>query len=395
MFWSRPRRPGDSTALTRFVVGVGGLVATDQMLVSTEKPRGSEFSALLGQVRSAGLLERRSGYYAVKIGSTALALGVGVAAFIVLDDSWWQLAVAGYLAVVFGQLGFIGHDAGHGQIRRGARANAVIGVVHANAMIGLSYGWWIDKHNRHHAHPNEPDRDPDVDAGALAFTVQAAAGRHGLGRVLVRYQAWYFLPLLLLQALSLHVNSAAWLLRQWRSRRVEAVLLAMHGVVYGTALLLVLPPSKAVAFAVVHQGMLGIYLGLSFAPNHKGMPTPTGRDAASFLRRQVLSSRNVRPGWLVDWGLGGLNYQIEHHLFPSMPRANLKRARPLVRAYCARIGLPYRECSLLDSYRQALRHLDAMGAVGSRALDTVGRPIHGAFERPCDPRVVVRDGGPE
>jgi fatty acid desaturase len=347
-------------------------VATDQTLMRADRARGSEFAGLLGQVRSAGLLERRPGYYAVKIGSTAVALGVGVAAFVLLGESWWQLVVAAYLAVVFAQVGFISHDAGHGQIRRGVRANALIGVIHADALLGVSYGWWVDKHNRHHAHPNEPDRDPDVDAGALALTVQAAAGRRGLGRVLVRYQAWYFCPLLLLEAVSLHVNSVAWLLRRWRVRRGEAVVLAAHGVVYVTALLLVLSPVQALAFAAVHQGLLGVYLGGAFAPNHKGMPTPTGRDASSFLRRQVLSSRNVRPGRLMDWALGGLNYQIEHHLFPSMPQANLKRARPLVRAYCARIDLPYRECGLLDSYRQALRHLDAMGAVGSRVVDEAG-----------------------
>ena len=351
-------------------------MAIDQSLAQAqahaERARGSEFAGLLGQVRSVGLLERRPWYYAVKIGTTAVALGAGVAAFVLLGDSWWQLAVAVWLAMVFAQLGFIGHDAGHGQIRTGARANALIGVIHANALVGLSYSWWIDKHNRHHAHPNEPDRDPDVDAGALAFTVQAAAGRHGFGRTLVRYQAWYFIPLLLLQAVSLHVNSVAWLCRQWRTRRGEAVLLTVHGIVYVTALLLVLPPSKALAFAAVHQGLLGVYLGLAFAPNHKGMPTPTGRDAASFLRRQVLSSRNVRRGWLTDWTLGGLNYQIEHHLFPSMPRANLKHAQPMVQAYCALIGLPYRECGLFDSYRQALRHLDAMGAIGARAADGAG-----------------------
>ena len=347
-------------------------MAIDQTFVHAERARGSDFAGLLGQIRSAGLLNRRPGYYALKIATTAVALIAGVAAFVLLGDSWWQLAVAVWLAVVFAQIGFIGHDAGHGQIRTGARANALIGVIHANALVGLSYGWWNEKHNRHHAHPNEPGSDPDVDAGALAFTVQAAAGRRGLGRALVRYQAWYFLPLLLLQAVSLHVNSVAWLLRKWRTKKGEAVLLATHGIVYITALLLVLPPAKALAFAAVHQGLLGVYLGLAFAPNHKGMPTPTGRDAASFLHRQVISSRNVRPGWLTDWALGGLNYQIEHHLFPSMPRANLKRARPMVRTYCARIGVPYLECGLLDSYQQALRHLDAMGAIGSRAVEEVG-----------------------
>ena len=341
-------------------------MAIDHALVHPDRARGSDFAGLLGQVRSAGLLGRRPGYYAVKIGTTVFALCALAAAFFLLGDSWWQLVVAACLAVVFAQLGFIGHDAAHGQIRRGARANALIGVIHANALIGLSYGWWSDKHNRHHAHPNDADRDPDVGPGALTFTVQAAAGLNGVGRVLVRYQAWYFFPLLLVLAVSMRVNSVMWLVRRRRVMWVEACLLAVHGVVYVTALLLVLSPAKALAFAAVHQGLLGVYLGCAFAPNHKGMPSPTGRDASSFLHRQVLTSRNVRRGRLVDWALGGLNYQIEHHLFPSMPRVNLKRAQPMVRAYCARLGLPYHECSLLDSYRQALRHLDAMGAIGAQ-----------------------------
>jgi fatty acid desaturase len=87
------------------------------------------------------------------------------------------------------------------------------------------------------------------------------------------------------------------------------------------------------------------------------MPILAEDDDTDFLRRQVLTSRNVRGGWLVDFLLGGLNYQIEHHLFPSMPRASLRRAQPIVRAHCRRHGLPYVETSLFDSYRQALHHL--------------------------------------
>jgi len=76
----------------------------------------------------------------------------------------------------------------------------------------------------------------------------------------------------------------------------------------------------------------------------------------------VLTSRNVRGGGVTDWFLGGLNYQIEHHLFPSMPRPNLRLAQPLVREHCARIGLPYTETGLVESYAGALRHLHRVGA---------------------------------
>jgi fatty acid desaturase len=71
----------------------------------------------------------------------------------------------------------------------------------------------------------------------------------------------------------------------------------------------------------------------------------------------VLTARNVRGGRVVDLLLGGLNYQVEHHLFPSMPRPNLRRVQPLVRAFCAEKDIRYVETGLLDSYRLVLRHM--------------------------------------
>ena len=118
---------------------------------------------------------------------------------------------------------------------------------------------------------------------------------------------------------------------------------------------------KAAVFILVQQALFGLYLGCSFAPNHKGMPMLAADDQSDFLRRQVLTSRNVRGNWLVDFALGGLNYQIEHHLFPSMPRPNLRHSQAIVRDFCRQHGLAYCETTLLRSYAQALRHLDDVG----------------------------------
>jgi fatty acid desaturase len=107
--------------------------------------------------------------------------------------------------------------------------------------------------------------------------------------------------------------------------------------------------------------LFGLYLGCCFAPNHKGMPMLEEGKEPDYLRRQVLTSRNVRGSRVVDFLMGGLNYQIEHHLFPSMPRPNLRRAQPLVRAFCAEPGISYRESSVFGSYREALRHLHKAG----------------------------------
>ncbi len=268
-----------------------------------------------------------------------------------------------FLAVVFAQFGFLGHDAGHGQVFRTRRADAVLGLASGNLGAGFSYDWWTGKHDRHHAHPNTEDADPDIALGVLAFSPAKARTARGIQRLIFRYQAYLVIPMLFLEAFSLHASSIRRITGPGcRHRAWEATLLGAHFAAYLGVVFLVLPPVKAVTFIVVQQGLLGFYLGCSFAPNHKGMPILSASDTTCFLRRQVLTSRNVRGDWLTDFVLGGLNYQIEHHLFPSMPRPNLRRAQAMVAAFCADRGVAYLETSLLASYAQALGHLAAVGS---------------------------------
>jgi fatty acid desaturase len=324
--------------------------------------RGSEYAQLSRQVKQAGLLEPRPGYYIGKIAATAALLIGGWVVFVLVGNSWWQLAVAAFQGLIFTQVGFLGHDAGHRQIFGSRRANYVLGILLGNLGIGLSYGWWVDKHNRHHAHPNTEGADPDIAVGALAFSPAQARASGRLARLVFRYQAYLFFPLLLLEAINLHVASIRALTsRASRRRPTEMALFAVHVAGYLTIVLLVLPPVKALVFVVVQQGLFGLYLGCSFAPNHKGMPILDAEDQSDFLRRQVLTSRNVRGGRLTDFALGGLNYQIEHHLFPSMPRPNLRRSQALIEAFCRQHDVSYCQSSLVGSYVQALRYLHSVG----------------------------------
>jgi fatty acid desaturase len=183
-----------------------------------------------------------------------------------------------------------------------------------------------------------------------------------------RHQALFFFPLTLLEGLNLHVGSVRALRGATiRARRLEAALLAVHLAAFVAAPFLVLDPGQAFAFIGIHQAVFGLYMGCSFAPNHKGMPPLSAADEKDYLRRQVLTSRNVRGGRFVDLLLGGLNYQIEHHLFPSMPRPNLRRAQPLIAQFCADRGIRYTETGLVTSYRLVLGHLDAVAA-GQRVI---------------------------
>jgi fatty acid desaturase len=332
------------------------------MTLDPASPRGSDYAALSRQVRQAGLLDRRPWYYAWKITLTAATLVLGWAAFFVIGDSWWQLGVAVFLAIAFAQTGFLGHDAGHSQVFRTRRANTVLGIACGNLATGVSFDWWAGKHNRHHAHPNTEGADPDIMIGVLAFTGARARTGRGVQRLFFRYQAYLLVPMLFLEAVGLHASSIRTVTGPGcRHRAWEATLLAAHFVAYLGVVFLVLSPVKAVTFILVQQGLLGFYLGCSFAPNHKGMPILAASDQTDFLRRQVLTSRNVRGSWLTDFALGGLNYQIEHHLFPSMPRPNLRRAQALVAAFCAERDVPYTQTSLPASYGQVLGHLAAVG----------------------------------
>ncbi|MFD9244860.1 fatty acid desaturase family protein [Streptomyces sp. NPDC059556] len=324
---------------------------------------GSDFARLSRKIQEAGLMARRPGYYALRIAAVTALYAAGWAAFVLIGDSWWTLATAAFLAFVFGQVALLAHDLAHRQVFRLRKASERSGRIAGNLGIGMGYGWWQDKHTRHHANPNHEDLDPDLDPDIFVWTQDQARTAKGLPRLIGRSQAFLFFPLLTLEGFNLHVSGVRSLFDRSLTHRVgEGVLLAAHFVAYLGALFLVLPPGEAVVFLLVHQGLFGVYLGSIFAPNHKGMPVLRGADRPDFLRRQVLTSRDVRGGRITDIVLGGLNYQIEHHLFPSMPSPHLRRAQVIVRRHCQELGVGYLETSLARSYRQTLASLHAAGA---------------------------------
>jgi len=326
--------------------------------------QGSDYAGLSRAVRAAGLLERTPFRYALRTLVTLAFFAAGWWSLVAFGASWWSLVSAAVLGLASTQVAFLGHDGGHQQVAATRAGNTAVGLIAGNLLTGLSIGWWVDKHNRHHANPNKEDHDPDIGEGVLAFTTAQAAQRSGpVARAITRNQAVLFFPLLILEGLNLHVASVSFLRKtsSRKFRRTEILFLTIHGVCYLGGVFAVLPPVQALAFIAVHQAVFGLYMGCSFAPNHKGMPIIGASEKVDYLRRQVLTSRNVRGGWLVDQLLGGLNYQIEHHLFPNMPRGNLRRAQRLVREYCNAHRITYTETSLVSSYVIALRYLHSLG----------------------------------
>jgi fatty acid desaturase len=117
-------------------------------------------------------------------------------------------------------------------------------------------------------------------------------------------------------------------------------------------------------------------MGASFAPNHKGMPILANNSNVDFLRRQVLTSRNVSGGSWVDYFMGGLNHQVEHHLFPTMPRPHLRHTKKVVQKFCAENNIPYTQTSLVKSYAIVIAYLNR---VGLAAKDPFSCPVVGEY----------------
>jgi fatty acid desaturase len=323
----------------------------------------SSYQAVAQAVREGGLLRRARWFYVTVF--TVLCAGLAGAAvgFLLLGDSWFQLLIAGALGVLLTQVAFLSHEAAHRQVFASGRTNDRAGRLVGTLLVGMSYQWWMNKHTRHHANPNRVGKDPDVAPGVVSFRAADAASQRGLFRVINRWQGWLFFPLLLLEGVNLHVTSIRSLFgrRQVHGRWWELGLIGVRFAVFFGLVFWLLPPGLACAFLGVQLAVFGVYMGASFAPNHKGMPIVAADEKLDFFTKQVRTSRNIRGRVWASALMGGLNYQVEHHLFPSMPRPHLARARAIVREHCRTAGIHYTETSLVASYGIVIRYLNQVG----------------------------------
>lgn len=333
---------------------------------TTRRPKqrpARDFHELSRRVKDAGLMGRRRGWYAARAVVLAAAFAGATVLLLTLGQSMWQLAVAALFGVLFTQTAFFGHDAGHQQVFESSARNESLARVLANLAVGLSNGWWARKHGRHHANPNTIGKDGDIATGALVFNPADTPDRTGVLGWITRRQGWLFFPMLTLEGINLHVAAVRTVVSDpdLPRRKTEAAMIAVRLIGFPVLLIAILGPWLGLAFLAVQLAVFGVYMGASFAPNHKGMPLLENNSTVDFLRRQVLTSRNIRGGRAMTWAMGGLNHQIEHHLFPRMPSVSLRRVRPIVRDYCAERQIPYTETGLLASYGIIVRYLNRVG----------------------------------
>ncbi|GAA2534107.1 acyl-CoA desaturase [Microbacterium mitrae] len=333
-------------------------------------PLTRSYTVLAAMIREGGLLRRTPWFYVLVAAAIAVGFAATITGAVLIGDSWFQLLPAAALGILFTQVAFLAHEAAHRQILTAGPANDRLARV-LIAIVGMSYAWWDSKHTRHHANPNRAGKDPDIALDTISFLEDDARTATGLRRLITRKQGWLFFPLLTLEGLNLHVHSVRHLARRApiAGRWTEISLLAVRSVLVFGPIFLFLPLGKAFAFVGVMLAVFGVYMGAVFAPNHKGMPIIAPDARLDFFSKQVRTSRNIRGGWWATWLMGGLNYQIEHHLFPSMARPYLSQTRTIVKAFCRTEGVPYTETTLLQSYARVIAYLNDVGLAARDPFD--------------------------
>lgn len=339
-----------------------------QALSTPTAPALSHYSEVLRRVKAAGLLRKSPAFYIRRVAITSAASLVAWGLVVLASRLGWvwvafpTMAVLGILAA---QFGFVAHEASHRQVFHSNRANDWAGRVLANLFAGLSYGFWMRKHNRHHAKPNQVGADPDIAIRVLSFTTESLEAKRGPERAISKRQGWLFPFLLLLTGFDLLLDSILAVARRGggalRHRVLEFALMFVRQAAPIVIVFLLFPPHIAGPLWLIQMLTFGLFMGGAFAPNHKGMPLVAHDAKIDFFERQVLTSRNIRTSWFTDNLMGGLNFQVEHHLFPSMARPQLRQAHVIVARYCREVDVKLTETGFLASYRIVIRYLNEVG----------------------------------
>ncbi len=224
-------------------------------------------------------------------------------------------------------------------------------------LLAMCYDDWKIGHNKHHAHPNQEGQDPDIEL-PFSFTEDRYKGKKGLIGFIRKHQVYLYFPLGSFTWLFTRTTGVKFYIKEFQMKNLWKTLLFALGIFFWFILpFLVFDFKKAFLLFVVVNPLVGLYLFNIFAPNHKGMPQLAKNVHLSFMEQQILTSRNIHGNWLTDFIYMGLNYQIEHHLFPNTPRNKLKLITPYVVEFCKKQNLEFTRVSVLETNKIILSQL--------------------------------------
>ncbi|KDO27648.1 hypothetical protein SPRG_06919 [Saprolegnia parasitica CBS 223.65] len=330
------------------------------------------------EVKRLGLYDSSKLFYLYKCVSTLSIALVSAAICLHFDSTSMYMVAAVILGLFYQQCGWLAHDFLHHQVFENHLYGDLVGVMVGNLWQGFSVQWWKNKHNTHHAIPNlhaTPEiafhGDPDIDTmPILAWSLKMAqhAVDSPVGLFFMRYQAYLYFPILLFARISWVIQSAMYAFYNigpgGTFDKVQYPLLERAGLLlyYGWNLGLVYAANmsllQALSFLFVSQASCGLFLAMVFSVGHNGMEVFDKDSKPDFWKLQVLSTRNVTSSVWIDWFMGGLNYQIDHHLFPMVPRHNLPALNVLVKSLCKQYDIPYHETGFIAGMAEVVVHLE-------------------------------------
>lgn len=328
-------------------------------------------------------LAREKGYFNVSPWEQALRCvelaAAPALAFALLTMGGVAAVVGGLvLSLHYPRTAFLGHDLAHNHWgpRNDAKPRFMLGLV--ALFQGFGSTWWVEKHELHHAFPNAcrvddngvlTPIDGDIDSSPWIVWDKALSEHNSnaskspsgklLASTLLRLQVPLFFPFLSVARFNWSWQSIVTAAR--KKRYLEAALCAAHWIL-GLALAMLLTPGPTWTGAVWFLGAQlvgGFLLAIVFVLNHTGMGVYDASEAGGFYDRQARATRNTPSSLFFDWITGGLNSQIEHHMFPTMARRNLTKMRALTRAAMLECGYAYEE----------MRNLEALSATVNALRD--------------------------
>lgn len=346
------------------------------------------YAKLRNQITKAGVLDRAYGYYALLaifiLGGFALSLYY----VITLPTSWPLLFWATTLSFFTVQFGGFLHDGAHRAIFTSTTYNDWVGHFFGTLLV-IGYPAWRTTHNAHHASTNIEDEDPDLETPLHNFTVKRFQSEKGAWKLLRNHQAFVFFPLRTLVVYTLRLRSIAYFRSQPFSLwLLTEIILWLAGLAAWLVVpFFIFPPEKAILLFVFVNTLMGIYISNVFAPNHKGMPQIKKGTKISFLEHQILTSRNIKGNWFVDFIYFGLNYQIEHHLFPNCPRNKLKRITPYLLAICKELNITYTAAGLWESNKIIVRELNRVVTTAKESEKAVQKAAPKTLRKRANPTI--------
>jgi delta8-fatty-acid desaturase len=333
-----------------------------------------KYRELHNRIKAEGLFD--CNYFCYFIECCRYTLFAGLS-YMFLCMGWWATS-AFFLGCVWHQLVFTAHDAGHMGITHNFHVDSVIGIVIADFIGGLSLGWWKRSHNVHHIVTNEPEHDPDIEhipffAISHRFLTSLKSTYYDRimaydapARFFLKFQNYSYYPIMMLARFNLTALSWEYLLKGQAPRRGPAwwhLYLELVGQVffwtwYGYGILYkTLPDASSRIVFLLISNIVPSPLHVQITLSHFAMSTANLGVGESFPQKMLRTTMDVDcPTWL-DFFHGGLQFQAIHHLYPRIPRHNLRRTQKFVLEFCRETGIPYAIFTFYDGNKEVISRL--------------------------------------